>query len=303
MKHVGYSLSGCLQSIARGEVALADVAYIVTNTAYLDRAHMVESLAPEMKGTQGARMLQDAVTLWNSGRIFQPSVRPASRRIETLWRDATPAEACMDSADAATPAHPDVVDEGGDILMAGGFGGPGIGKSAVVSRPVGDAKNAGAEALTLPLPFDVIELNRGQTQALGAILSGKSAIIAGVPGSGRSLVAAVAARQWDAVAERHGVKRALVVTLTGGDRLRLQGLGECVACTYGDMERLIEGGIESLADEYGLIILDDYAPEVATRLDGHLANLPHLPVTRIVREEEKLSLRADVGLLARIRQK
>lgn len=96
MKKVGYSLSGCLVSIARGEVAIEDVAYIVASTAYRDRSDMMNALAA-MRGPEADVHLANARVLWDTGRIFQASVRPSGRRpIEPLWRDATTGEAFMD---------------------------------------------------------------------------------------------------------------------------------------------------------------------------------------------------------------
>lgn len=87
-KKIGYSFSKCLASIARGEVAIGDVAYILTNTAYPNRTSMLEALRPIMSGDRANIHMENAAALWDSGRIFQPSARPAHRYPDRLWIDA-----------------------------------------------------------------------------------------------------------------------------------------------------------------------------------------------------------------------
>lgn len=78
-KKIGSSLSMCLRSIGRGEVALDDVAFIITSTAYPDRATMMTELRKAMLSRDVETHMANAAILWDTGRIFQPSVRPANR--------------------------------------------------------------------------------------------------------------------------------------------------------------------------------------------------------------------------------
>lgn len=80
-KVIGTSLSMCLSSIARGEVAMDDVAFIVTSTAYPNRETMVEQVRNTMLSKMVETHVENACTLWDSGRIYQPSARPENRRV------------------------------------------------------------------------------------------------------------------------------------------------------------------------------------------------------------------------------
>jgi hypothetical protein len=97
MKLVGYSLSGCLRSIVATRIALDDVVFIVSSTAYADRADMIQALSSSMMGPDRDTHLANARILWDTGRIYQPSARPSVRRaMEIIWREALPEEIAMD---------------------------------------------------------------------------------------------------------------------------------------------------------------------------------------------------------------
>jgi hypothetical protein len=86
-KVIGTSLSMCLTSIARGDVAIENVAFIITNTAYPNREVMVDMVRQTMMSKLVETHVENACILWDSGRIYQPSTRPANRRVMDgkLW--------------------------------------------------------------------------------------------------------------------------------------------------------------------------------------------------------------------------
>ena len=84
---IGTSFSMCLRSIAKGEVALEEIAFIATTTAYPDREIMLKQLGQVMQGRDVETHLSNAAQLWDSGRIFQPSSRPFNRTATQLWID------------------------------------------------------------------------------------------------------------------------------------------------------------------------------------------------------------------------
>lgn len=88
MAKIGTSLSSCLRSIHKGEVAIEDVQFITTSTAYASRDEMLKYLGQAMAGRAHDAHMANACTLWDSGRIFQPSVRPDGRYAPEIWIDA-----------------------------------------------------------------------------------------------------------------------------------------------------------------------------------------------------------------------
>lgn len=89
-KVIGCSLSLCLRKIVKGDVALDDVEFIIANTAYSSAEQMEAALRPTMSpGPAADEMIACAHILWNSGRIYQPTVRDDTRmRVGALWADA-----------------------------------------------------------------------------------------------------------------------------------------------------------------------------------------------------------------------
>ena len=89
-KVIGCSLSLCLRKIVAGEVALDDVEFIIANTAYSSAEQMEAALRPTMSpGPAADEMIKAAHILWNSGRIYQATVRDTSRmRTGPLWAAA-----------------------------------------------------------------------------------------------------------------------------------------------------------------------------------------------------------------------
>jgi hypothetical protein len=85
MAKIGTSLSSCLRSILRGDVDIADVAFIATSTAYPNRETMVEQVRLTHMGRDVEAHVANACELWDSGRIFQPSVRPDGRYAPDNW--------------------------------------------------------------------------------------------------------------------------------------------------------------------------------------------------------------------------
>lgn len=75
-KLIGTSFSSCLFSIARGEVNVDEVAFIITSTAYPSREVMVEQVRQTMLSKDLDTHVANACILWDSGRIYQPSTRP-----------------------------------------------------------------------------------------------------------------------------------------------------------------------------------------------------------------------------------
>lgn len=105
-KKIGYSLSNCLRSIVADKVPLDDVVFITTSTAYADRESMIAALRTAMAGPDLARHIENACVLWDTGRLFQPSVRPLQRRpVDILWRAALPEEVAMDAEVATYTVH------------------------------------------------------------------------------------------------------------------------------------------------------------------------------------------------------
>lgn len=89
MKFIGTSFSRCLFSLAREEVAIDSVAFIVTNTAYPNREVMIEQIRQTMMGKAVETHVANAIALWDSGRIYQPSTRPENRNIgSACWVEA-----------------------------------------------------------------------------------------------------------------------------------------------------------------------------------------------------------------------
>lgn len=79
-KLIGSSLSLCLREIVRDKVSDADIEFIIANTAYQDAAQMEDGLRRSMTpGPATDEMIEIALRLWNSGRIYQATVRNASR--------------------------------------------------------------------------------------------------------------------------------------------------------------------------------------------------------------------------------
>lgn len=334
IKRVGYGLSSCLVAITQDGIPLDTVLYIVSSTAYRSRTEMVEKLALTLRGADAPEMLANATALWDTGRIFQPSVRPAGRRPSTaLWRTATAEEVAMDADDGAP--HDDfrhgpgpgkslaLAIANGDIPsyvsripgVGGFFGQPGIGKTAVIdvrlaAMPLDDTAPASKLAVRVAVAAmgkDMtdgeasVALTTSQTHALQTMLSGRSSVVCGVPRSGRSMVAAFAASRWDRVARGYGAENALILTVSASDADMMRRRSGVAVMTYEEFEMMQETDEDVLLN-YGFVILDDYTVRAAMRIDPLLYALPTLPVVRIVREEEKLSLRADVGLLTAIRQ-
>ncbi len=87
---IGTSFSMCLNSIAKGDVALEDVAFIITSTAYRSREEMLNNMRLVMLGKNVETHMANAAALWDSGRIYQPSARPMNRRAIGLWVNAPP---------------------------------------------------------------------------------------------------------------------------------------------------------------------------------------------------------------------
>jgi len=124
-KKVGYSLSNCLRSIVKDRIPLDDVVFIMTSTAYDSREDMIVGLSVSMLGKDLDTHLANAGTLWDTGRIFQPSVRPYGRRpVDLLWRMALPEEIAMDAEIEPMTVHKS---QGGTWDSV--FGMPGIEKS------------------------------------------------------------------------------------------------------------------------------------------------------------------------------
>jgi hypothetical protein len=86
-KVIGTSFSMCLRSVARGDVAIEDIVFIMTNTAYPSREAMIEFMRQVMAGKDTEKHIENACILWDSGRIFQPSFRPEGRRVKDgkMW--------------------------------------------------------------------------------------------------------------------------------------------------------------------------------------------------------------------------
>src|SRR3546814_2844188 len=79
-KLIGSSLSLCLREIVRDKVSVDDIEFIIANTAYEDVAQMEAGLRRSMTpGPATDEMIEIAIKLWNSGRIYQATVRNASR--------------------------------------------------------------------------------------------------------------------------------------------------------------------------------------------------------------------------------
>lgn len=86
---IGSSLSLCLRDIIRGEVDVDDVAFIITSTAYSSAAEMEAGLRASISSKDVEKAIELAHLLWDTGRIFQPTVRPAGRRRTNLiWAHA-----------------------------------------------------------------------------------------------------------------------------------------------------------------------------------------------------------------------
>lgn len=97
-KLIGQDLPRCLQDIANGRVRIEEVTHVLAAVPYRDRAHMLESVAALRVGRVD-RHLEIARQLWDSGRIFMPSV--------TIDRPAHPVWKATDDA-PATPATSDL---------------------------------------------------------------------------------------------------------------------------------------------------------------------------------------------------
>ncbi len=85
---IGTSFSMCLRSLTKGDVALEDVAFIITSTAYRDRDDMLRNMRLVMAGKYVDTHMAYAAALWDSGRIYQPSARPMNRRAVDIWIEA-----------------------------------------------------------------------------------------------------------------------------------------------------------------------------------------------------------------------
>lgn len=84
---IGTSLTMCLTAIHKGEIAIDDVQFIVTGTAYKSRDDMVAGVRQTMLSKAVGIHVANACLLWDTGRIFQASVRPVTRRATKTWFD------------------------------------------------------------------------------------------------------------------------------------------------------------------------------------------------------------------------
>ena len=83
---IGTSFSTCLRSIQRGDVDIADVQFIVTSTAYPDRETMIQQVRLTHMGRHVEEHVANACILWDSGRIYQPTVRLDRREnVPDIW--------------------------------------------------------------------------------------------------------------------------------------------------------------------------------------------------------------------------
>src|SRR3546814_20853568 len=79
-KLIGSSLSLCLREIVRDNVSVDDIEFIIANTAYADVAPMEAGLRRSMTPRPATdEMIEIALKLWHSGRLFKATVRHATR--------------------------------------------------------------------------------------------------------------------------------------------------------------------------------------------------------------------------------
>jgi len=93
-KKVGYSLSGCVRDVIKGNVKIEDVAFIIAGTRIADRAQIPAYAATEVSPKNVDAFIAAVETLWDRGAIFQACTRANNRRgFNQNWRDASPDEA------------------------------------------------------------------------------------------------------------------------------------------------------------------------------------------------------------------
>lgn len=83
---IGTSLSMCLYSIQKGEVAI-DVQFIITGTRYGNRDEFVAGVRQTMLSKAVEIHVANACLLWDSGRIFQNQVQQWDRSPVSTWFD------------------------------------------------------------------------------------------------------------------------------------------------------------------------------------------------------------------------
>ena len=91
MAKIGTDLTGCLESIAKGEVKLSEVEFIITSTQYPTRDALLVGVRKTMSSRNVQKHLDNASYLWNTGRIFQTfDARTYKRHATTKWIDIPP---------------------------------------------------------------------------------------------------------------------------------------------------------------------------------------------------------------------
>lgn len=91
MAKIGTSLTMCLFDIAKGNVHLEEVEFIITSTQYKTRDELVEGIRKTMQSRYLQKHIDNACYLWNTGRIFQSlDARTYKRAPTTKWIDVPP---------------------------------------------------------------------------------------------------------------------------------------------------------------------------------------------------------------------
>ncbi len=98
---IGFSFGRCIRDIVNGDVAIDDVAFIITATAMQDPKHMENVISVYMGepgyllGLPYDKCLEVAQALWDDNKLLQPRLQGIRRHMQpenAVWVDMFPTE-------------------------------------------------------------------------------------------------------------------------------------------------------------------------------------------------------------------
>jgi hypothetical protein len=96
---IGFSLGRCVRDIVIGNVAIDDVAFLITATAVKDREQLMRVVEDYMyrpgylDGLDEIACKEIATVLWNTNKLLQPRLQGLHRHMqpeESIWVDLFP---------------------------------------------------------------------------------------------------------------------------------------------------------------------------------------------------------------------